>query len=76
MPIIDALNGWAAAQTPPLAPLDRAYSSAPGISNWSWSVDTAQSHVGMVFSVQKTPAGQPVGRGYDVATLLFSQTGQ
>jgi len=76
MPIIDALNGWAAAQATPLIPLDRAYSSAPGVSNWSWSADTVQSHVGMVFSAQKTPDGHPVGRGYDVATLLFSQTGQ
>ena len=74
-PIVDALNGWAAMQDPPLLPQDKGYKGSSGATNWSWSGDTAQSHTGMVFAAQKTPDGKPVGRTYDVATLLFSQTG-
>jgi len=74
-PIVDALNGWAAAQTPSMAPLSTAYQSSPGVTSWSWAGDTQQVHEGLVFSAQKQPDGKPVGHGYDVATVLFSLTG-
>jgi hypothetical protein len=74
-PIVDALSAWASSQTPRLTPLGVAFENSPGVKGWSWSADEGQLHEGLVLSVQKTPDGKPVGRGYDVSTLLFSLSG-
>jgi hypothetical protein len=74
-PLVDALGNWGSIQTPPMAPLGSGFQSGPGMTGWSWSGDSAQTHTGLVLTVQKTPDGKPVGKGYDVATVLFSLTG-
>ena len=73
-PLVDALFVWAVQQTPSLPPLSSAYQSSPGITSWSWAVDSGQGQEGVVFTIQRTPDNRPAGKGYDVATLLFSKT--
>ncbi len=73
-PIVDALTGWAAAQNPPVPPLSAGYQASPGMLGWSWALDTNQMHEGLVLTVQKTPDGKPLGKGYDVSTVLFSRS--
>ncbi len=75
-PLVDALFVWAVQQTPPLQPLSSAYQPSPGQLSWTWAVDTGQGQEGIAFTTQKTPDGKPVGKTYDVATLLFSQNHQ
>ena len=73
--VVDALSAWAAAQTPPLGPVDAAYQPNPSLTSWAWQVDNDQAHEGMVFNAQKTADGKPLGRNYDVGTVLFSWRG-
>lgn len=73
--VVDALTGWAAAQTPPIPELNAAYKPAPGLTGWSWSVDTGPVQAGLVFTARRTPDDKPVGRDYDVGTVLFSYRG-
>jgi len=74
-PIVDALFVWAVQQNPPLPPLSSAYQPSPGLMSWSWAVDTGQVHAGLVFTTRKTPDGRPLGKNYDVATLLVTRSG-
>ncbi len=71
-PLVDALTGWAAAQTPPLAAQDAGYQLSPGVMSWSWASDTPQTHEALVFNAQRTPDGKPLGRNADVGVVLFS----
>ena len=70
-PLIDALAGWAAARPAPLTPVDQAYQTA-GFTSWSWTSDTSAGHQGLVFNLERTADGRPIGKGYDVATVLYS----
>ena len=70
--LVDSLSGWAAAQTPPLAPQDAGYQLSPGVTSWSWTSDTAQAHEALVFNAQRDADGKPLGRNADVGTILFS----
>jgi hypothetical protein len=70
--IVDTLTAWAAAQNPPLPPLSTGYSPAPGLTGWSWSLDTGQMQEGLVFTAQRTADGKPMGKDFDSGTVLFS----
>ena len=70
--VVAVLSGWAAAHNPPLAVLSAGYAANPGVTGWSWELDTPAQHVGLVFDAQKGPDGKPVGKGFEVGTLLFS----
>jgi hypothetical protein len=70
--LVDALSGWSAAQTPPLAPQDAAYQLSPGVTSWSWTADGADAHEALVFNAQRSADGKPLGRNADVGTILFS----
>ena len=74
-PIVDALTNWAASQNPPIPPLGTGYQASPGVLGWSWVVEAGQMQEGVVFTAQKTPDGRPIGKGYDVSTVLFSRRG-
>ena len=71
-PFVEALGNWAAAQNPPLPAFQTAFDSGPGATGWSWYVDSGALHKGVVFTAQKRPDGKPMGKNYDVATVLFS----
>jgi hypothetical protein len=73
--IVAALNGWAAAQTPPLEPRDVGYQATPAIKSWSWTGGTPPAREAMVFNIRKTPDGRPLDKDHDVATVLFSLSG-
>jgi hypothetical protein len=73
--LVDALSGWAAAQTPPLAPQDAGYQLSPGVTSWSWTSDTTEAHEALVFNAQRSPDGKPLGRNADIGTVLFSWRG-
>lgn len=73
--LVGALTAWAAAQMPPLPPLDTAYHPNPQVTSWSWALDTGQSHEGLVLNAQKTADGKPIGRNSDVGVVLFSFRG-
>jgi hypothetical protein len=73
--LVDALSAWSAAQTPPLVMLGNAFSNTPGTTGWSWSVEADQMQEGLVFNAQRTADNKPLGRGYDVGTVLFSYKG-
>jgi hypothetical protein len=70
-PIVDALGNWAASQYPALTPNQTAYASGPGATGWSWYYDSSTFHKGVVFTAQKRPDGKPIGKNYDVSTVLF-----
>jgi len=73
--IVAALNAWAAAQDPPLPAADVGYQAAPGMKSWSWSGGTTALRQAVVLNAQKAADGRPVGKGYDVATVLFNRAG-
>ncbi len=73
-PLVDALFVWAVQQTPSLPPLSSAYQSGPGVTSWSWALDTDQGQEGLVFTAHKTPDGKPLAKNADMATVLFSKT--
>jgi hypothetical protein len=73
--IVDVLTAWAASQDPPVPVLGSAYSNTPGVTGWSWALDTGQIQEGLVFNAQRTTDGKAIGRGYDVGTVLFSRRG-
>jgi hypothetical protein len=70
--LADSLGAWAGAQSPPLAPLGSAYSSSPGMTGWSWTLDDGKTQEGLVFNAQRSADGKPLGKGSDVGTVLFS----
>jgi hypothetical protein len=73
--LVDTLTAWAAAQTPPLPPRSVAYTGAPGMTGWSWSLDDGTIQEGLVFNAQRLSDGKPAGKNYDVGTVLFSRRG-
>jgi len=70
--VVGVLGNWAASQTPPLVVLSIGYPAGPGVTGWTWELDDGAHHVGLVFDHQQTPDGKPLGRGFDVGTVLFS----
>ena len=74
-PLVDTLTAWAASQTPPVPPLGAGYSNTPGLTGWSWALDDGQIQEGLVFNAQRTADGKPIGKAYDVGTVLFSRKG-
>src|SRR5205085_7073780 len=52
--LVGALGAWTAARNPPMPQLSAAYKPAPGLTGWSWSVDTGQEQVGLVFTSRRT----------------------
>ncbi len=73
--VVAVLNNWATAHNPPLAVLSAGYAANPGVTGWSWELDTPAQHVGLVFNAQKGADGKPVGKTFEVGTLLFSARG-
>ena len=73
--VVAVMNNWAAAHNPPLAVLSAGYAANPGVTGWSWELDIPAQHVGLVFDAQKGADGKPVGKGFEVGTLLFSARG-
>jgi hypothetical protein len=55
--------------------LASASTPAPGVTSWSWALDTGQMQEGLVFSARRTADGKPIGKSFDVATVLFSRSG-
>jgi hypothetical protein len=45
------------------------------MTSWSWTANTTVLTEGLVFNAQKTAAGQPVGRGFDVGVVLLNRRG-
>jgi hypothetical protein len=71
--IVTVLGNWAASQNPPLDVLESGSAVGPGVTGWTWAVDTSSGgHTGVVFDHQTSPDGKPLGRGFDVGTLMFS----
>ena len=70
--VVGVLANWAGSQTPPLQVLSSGYAVGPGVTGWSWDVDSGGGHQGLVFDRQTTPDGKPLGRTFEVGTMLFS----
>jgi hypothetical protein len=73
--IVALLGTWSTSQNPPMAVLAAGAQVGPGVTGWTWERDDASGHQGLVFDHQTSPDGKPLGRTYEVATLLFSSKG-
>jgi hypothetical protein len=73
--VVGVLGNFAVSQTPPMQVLSSGYAAGPGVTGWTWEADDGARHEGLVFDYQQTPDGKPLGKDFDVATLLFSAKG-
>jgi hypothetical protein len=73
--VAGVLGNWAASQTPPLQVLSSNYAAGPGVTGWTWEAGDGTRHEGLVFDHQQTPEGKPLGKDFDVGTVLFSAKG-
>ncbi|MGZ8362218.1 MAG: hypothetical protein ACXW3D_00020 [Caulobacteraceae bacterium] len=72
-PVVEGLNNWAYTRNPPLLLLYQGYKPVNGTTTtWSWELNTPQLNSGLAFNVRKNPDGSPVGRGFDVADVVYS----
>ena len=70
--IVALLGNWSTSQNPPMQVLAAAAQVGPGVTGWTWERDDASGHQGLVFDHQTSPDGKPLGRTYEVGTMLFS----
>lgn len=74
-PMVEALNNWSYARTPPLQLLYQGYKPINGsTTTWSWEVNSPQLQSGLAFNLRKNADGAPSGKGgkTDVADVVFS----
>ena len=69
--VVAALSNWAASQNPPLQVLSAGYAAGAGVTGWTWEYDSGAVHQGLVFDYQSAD-GKPMGRTFEVGTLLYS----
>ncbi len=70
--IVALLGNWSAAQNPPMQVLAAGSAVGPGVTGWTWERDDPSGHQGLVFDRQTSPDGKPLGRTFEVGTMLFS----
>ncbi len=69
--VVAALSNWAASQNPPMQVLSAGYAAGAGVTGWTWEYDSGAVHQGLVFDYQSAD-GKPMGRTFEVGTLLYS----
>lgn len=75
-PMVEGLNNWAYARTPPLQMLYQGYRPINGsTTTWSWEMNTPDLRSGLAFNLRKKADGSPAGKGVDMADVVFEYGG-
>ena len=70
--VVGVLGNWSGSQTPAMQVLAAASAVGPGVTGWTWESNDASGHQGLVFDHQTSADGKPLGRTFEVGTVLFS----